>query len=103
MKLTNRSVATIKPGEREIVHCDDDLPRFGLRVRPSGEKSFIAQYRNKHGRTRKMTLGLPGDDFPPAKAREEAERVLGRFRLGKDPAEEKKQARKALTVEELAD
>jgi integrase len=103
MKLTIRSIATIKPGERETVYWDDDLPCFGLRVRASGDRSFIVQYRNKYRRVRKMTLGRPGNEFPPEKARKEAERVLGRVREGVDPAEEKKQARTALTVAELAD
>jgi hypothetical protein len=64
-KLTKRFVDSVKPGHRDVVLWDDELPRFGLRVKPSGALTYIVQYRNLAGRMRKLALGrcaarLPG-------------------------------------------
>jgi len=44
MRLTKRSVDATKPNPRtDVFNCDDSVPGFGLRVKPSGAKSFIIQ------------------------------------------------------------
>ena len=65
--LTKRTVDAAGPRERDYALWDDDLPRFGLRVRASGTKTYVVQYRAK-GRTRVVTLGRHGA-LTPAKAR----------------------------------
>ncbi len=59
-KLTKRLVDRIAPGESDIVVWDDTLPGFGLRVKPSGVRSYIIQYRNAQGRSRRLTIGRHG-------------------------------------------
>ena len=50
-KLTNRVVATAKPAIQQFTLWDPGLPGFGLRVEPSGYKSFVVRYRAGGGRS----------------------------------------------------
>ena len=101
-KLTKRFVDSVKPeGEREIVYWDETLPGFGLRVRSSGSKTFVCQYRNTQGRTRKLTLG-PFGRLTVEEARRLAKERLGEVAQGLDPAEVKSTAKGIPTVSELA-
>ena len=101
-KLTNRTVAAIKPGDRDLFVWDDELPGFGLRVKPSGVKSYILQYRNQHNVSRRYTLGRHGV-IGPEKARVKAKSLLAGVQDGADPATERREAREASTVADLAD
>ena len=102
MKLTNRTVAAIKPGDRDLFVWDAELPGFGLRVKPSGVKSYILQYRNQHNVSRRYTLGRHGV-IGPEKARVKAKNLLAGIHDGADPATERREAREAPTVADLAE
>ena len=78
-RLTTRTVADAKPRDRRYIVWDDELTGFGVRVSPSGLRSFIVQYRAREGgrraASRKQVLG----HFPaltPARARSRAREVL---------------------------
>jgi hypothetical protein len=60
MKLTKRSIDAIKQNGTDRVLWDDELQGFGLRVKPSGLKSFLIQFRNRQGRSRRLTVGQYG-------------------------------------------
>ena len=40
-KLTKRTVDAIEPKPTEFFLWDENIPGFGLRVMPSGRKSFV--------------------------------------------------------------
>jgi integrase len=100
-KLTKRTVDAIKPTEGEVVLWDDEMPGFGLRAKSSGAKSFIVQYRNANGRSRRLTVGRYGV-LTVEEARKAAKLALAEVVKGSDPAESRKLARGAMTIEELA-
>ncbi len=101
-KLTKRTVDSVRPGDRDIMLWDDDLPGFGLRVKPTGVRSFLVQYRNAQGRSRRYTIGRHGV-FTPDHARKEAARILAAARRGEDPAAKRAAARKPATLSEMCD
>jgi integrase len=102
MKLTIKTIDAIKPDGRDHVEWDDEVPRYGLRVKPSGVLSFVVQYRTAQGRSRKLTIGQYGT-WTPDQARTEAKRLLRLVDQGVDPAEAAAKEREAITVAELCD
>jgi integrase len=99
-KLTKRFVDALKPVQRDTLYRDDDLTGFALRVKPSGARTWVVQYRNTAGRTRKLALGRVGV-LTPDEARQRARKALGRVADGEDPSATRNAARGAMTVADL--
>jgi len=100
-KLTKRTVdATAPDPDKDVFVWDDELPGFGLRVKPSGAKSFLVQYRNRNARSRRYTIGRYGV-LTPDEARNEARGILARVAKGEDPAETKAADRTAATMADV--
>lgn len=101
MKLTKKAVEALEPRTIDYLEFDDGLPGFGVRVWPSGRKTYVAQYRAA-GRTRRVKIGNHGP-LTADEARREARGILGDVARGGDPAEERATRRKAITIAELCD
>jgi len=99
-KLTKRVIDAARAAKGEIFLWDDELPGFGLRVKASGAKSFLVQYRNANGRSRRLTLGRYGV-LTVEEGRREAKLALANVLKGFDPAETRKLERGAVTIEAL--
>lgn len=100
-KLTKRSVEALTVAEKDYPVWDSELPGFGVRVYPSGRKTYIVQYRVGR-RTRRTTIGRHGV-LTAEEARKEARRLLGTVACGEDPSAEKQAKRRAPTVAGLCD
>jgi integrase len=69
---------------------------------PSGIASYLVQYRNTEGRTRRLVVGKVGV-LTPEEARDIAREKLRDATKGADPSAERKAARGALTVANICD
>jgi len=101
MKLTKRSIDDLKPlPSGDLYVWDDDVAGFGLRVKRSGVRSFMVQYRNASGISRRITLGKFGV-LTADEARKLAKAKLAEAAKGDDPAAKRSEDRKAMTVRQL--
>jgi integrase len=89
--LTVRAVEAIRAAADRREIADGYLPGLYLVVQPSGAKSWAVRYRHK-GNTRKFTLGTyPAIDVKTA--RELGSKALRMVAEGRDPGQERAQAR----------
>lgn len=104
-RLTRRTVeAAAKAADRYTI-WDADLKGFGLRVEPSGTKTYVVRYRVGGGRTgtlRQFKVGR-ANKLTPDEARDQAKAALARVEMGKDPQAERVEARQTPTVAALCD
>lgn len=104
-KITKRVVDAAEARETRYIVFDNLIAGFGLRVMPSGAKSYVYEYRpGEGGRAqpkRRYTIGK-ATDLTADQARKEAERLRAVVATGGDPMGSKSDARKAETVEEVA-
>ena len=106
-KITKRVVDALRPddGGKDIFQWDAGdgaLKGFGIRMKPSGAASYLVQYRNKEGRTRRLVIGKVGT-LTPDEARTLASDALKAAAKGGDPSADRHAVRGAITVSNLCD
>ena len=104
-KLTQTTAEAAQPRPKMFTVWDPELPGFGLRVLPSGAKSFVIRYRAGGGRggtDRFMTIGRLAT-LNVGQARKAAREKLALVALGKDPAGDEAEKRAQMRVAELID
>jgi integrase len=79
-------------GKADEIIFDETLPGFGLRLRSSGARTWVCQYRSR-GRSRRAVLG-PFVKLKPAQARQAAEKFFAEVLLGGDPQAKKEKERR---------
>lgn len=100
-KLTKRSVEAAEVRADNYLIFDDEIPGFGLRIMPSGWKSYVLQYRHR-GRTKRITLGQHGR-ITPEEARRKARELTGDISRGADPSGEREAMHRAPTVRQVCE
>lgn len=93
VRLTKAVVENLPaPAKGQAFVWDSEIAGFAVRVTPTGAKSWIVQTRVRGGKERRMTVGLCSK-VPLDKARDEARKLIAHADLGRDVAQERKDAR----------
>jgi integrase len=99
--LTDERIRRLKPGPNGAFLWDAKLSGFGVRVTPSGTKSFVVGFRTGR-RWRLKAIGRVGE-MALSVARDHAREMLVAVRKGVDPVAESEARRNALTVRTMLD
>ncbi|MGY4752616.1 integrase arm-type DNA-binding domain-containing protein [Pannonibacter sp. Q-1] len=102
-KLTKKAVDDLKaPASGQAFLWDGELKGFGVRITKAGAKTFILQYRNAAGKSRRINIGRYGV-MTLENARSEAKIKLGAIAAGEDPADVDDDPDGPITVAALCD
>ncbi len=111
MKLTKSAVDRMAYGKRptnknskttypQDIRWDNAIPGFGVRIYPTGKKSFVLYYRTTTKRQHIMTIGRYGV-LTLDEARDRARKALAQASDGEDPLEIRQRTRRGETVKAL--
>jgi integrase len=89
-------------GQSEAFFWDASCGGFGIRALRSGRRTWVYQYRDEHGRTRRIALGDVSAVNLDA-ARQEARRKAASVAQGANPSVERRAIRTAGSVSEVVD
>ncbi len=89
MRLTKATVETLETRPTKWVAWDDKVRGLGVAVYPSGDKSWVLDYRTKDKKQRRQTIGR-ADVLHPDTARQMAREVLVAVAKGSDPLAEQR-------------
>lgn len=102
MKITLRSVSGAHPQDIRYTVWDSELSGFGLRISPTGNKSYL--YKGYYcGDQIMVTIGKHGSPWTPDSARKKAKLLAVQISEGINPNLKKHTERKAIKVNELID
>ena len=101
-KLTKKILDGLQAREKDFVVWDTELTGFGVRVMPTGRRSFLLKYRNHRGRSKQLSLGKYGT-VTVEQARTLAKQAIADVTNKLDPVQERKDEKKFETVGELCE
>jgi integrase len=103
-KLTKRAIESFRPdgAKTGTLYWDTELRGFGVRVFPSGRRTFVVKFRTRSGRQRWLKIGAYGP-LTAERARDLAKIELAKVVEGKDPATLRHELRTAMSVSQLCD
>jgi integrase len=102
VKLTKTVVENAPISAEAYCIWDEQTPGFGVKIRPSGKRVYIAQFR-EHGRVKRMTFGAHGPAITIEKARKAANDAISQAALGGNPATAKIDLKTGPAVKELGE
>jgi integrase len=101
IKISKRTVEALETQDRDVDHFDEDLKGFGVRVRPSGRKTYFVMMRHKCV-MRRFTIGSHGAVTAEA-ARLKAKQIISDLAIDKNPTAEQEAVRNSVTVRSLGE
>ena len=101
IKISKRIVEALEVQDRDVDHFDEDLKGFGVRVRPSGRKTYFVMMRHKCV-MRRFTIGSHGAVTAEA-ARLKAKQIISDLAIDKNPTAEQEAVRNSVTVRSLGE
>jgi integrase len=104
IRLTKSAIDALPTPHSDVVYWDTGFPGFGVKVTPKGRKVFIVLYRTggAGSKLRKYTIG-PYGRVTLHQARVAAQKVFSAKLEGRDPAAEKREAKRRLVVDRVED
>jgi hypothetical protein len=104
IRLTKSAIDALPTSKSDVVYWDAGYPGFGVKVTPKGRKVFIVLYRTggAGSRLRKYTIG-PYGRVTLHQARVAAQKVFAAKLEGRDPAAEKRAARRRIVADRVED
>src|ERR1700712_5807824 len=104
VRLTKSAIDALPTPSSDVVYWDAGCPGFGLKVTPKGRKVFIVLYRTggAGSRLRKFTIG-PYGRVTLHQARVHAQKIFAARLEGRDPAIEKREARRRTVADGVGD
>ncbi len=103
-KITKECVDAMQAGLKPVFLWDSEVKGFGVKLTPTGTRTYIYQYRlgGRAGRTQRVRIGQHGS-ITPDQARAKAKLLAAEIVQGSDPAKAKREkAAKQLSDAELA-
>lgn len=103
MRLSDQTVSRLQlpAGKTDLIVFDEKVPGFGVRLLPSGRKTWIAQYRIG-GNQRRYKIGHVGK-VTARQALQEAQKILAQVQLGSDPQAERSGERNLPSLEKVGE
>jgi integrase len=104
IRLTKSAIDAIPTPASDVVYWDTGCPGFGVKVTPKGRKVFVALYRTggAGSKLRKYTIGSYGK-VTLHQARVAAQKVFAAKLEGRDPAAERREAKRRIVADRVED
>ena len=101
IKISKRIVEALESKGYDIDYYDEHLKGFGVRVRPSGRKTYFVMMRHKCV-MRRFTIGSHGSVTSEI-ARLKAKQIISDLAINKNPTAEEEAVRNAITAKSLGE
>src|SRR6516164_6427349 len=104
IRLTKSAIDVLPAPKSDVVYWDAASPGFGVKVTPKGRKVFVVLYRTggAGSKLRKYTIG-PYGRVTLHQARVAAQKVFAAKLEGRDPAAEKREAKRRIVADRVED
>jgi integrase len=104
IKMTKSNIDALPIGQSDVIYWDVGRPGFGVKVTPKGRRVFVVLYRTggSGSRLRKYTIG-PYGRVTLHQAQVTAQKVFSAKLEGRDPAGEKREAKRRIAADRVDD